>query len=93
MSTADVFSSTVSGLFNWMQSKERTRLDARRKGQSVQKNCRLFALNFFFQIQQKGHEQADWTPGIQQKGHEQADEPRWVLRCMRRRPDQVVSLK
>ncbi|GFX81847.1 hypothetical protein TNCV_2570471 [Trichonephila clavipes] len=31
-SSTDVFSSPISGLFYWMQSKGRIRLDARRKG-------------------------------------------------------------
>ncbi|GFU04324.1 hypothetical protein TNCV_864231 [Trichonephila clavipes] len=42
-----------------MRSKGDTRLDARRKGQSLQDGCGAFAWKFFFQTQQKGHEQAE----------------------------------
>ncbi|GFV66055.1 hypothetical protein TNCV_1440621 [Trichonephila clavipes] len=41
------------------ESKGRNRLNARRKKQSLQDGCELFARKLFFQTQQQGHEQAE----------------------------------
>ncbi|GFV18733.1 uncharacterized protein LOC103524116 [Trichonephila clavipes] len=54
----DDFSSKISGLSYWMQSKGRTRLNAGRKEQSLQDGCSLFVWKLFFQTQRQGHEQA-----------------------------------
>ncbi|GFX97367.1 hypothetical protein TNCV_1077381 [Trichonephila clavipes] len=45
--TTPVFSSTISGISYWMQSKECTRLDAGCKEQSLLYGCRLFTWKFF----------------------------------------------
>ncbi|GFU42320.1 hypothetical protein TNCV_4554771 [Trichonephila clavipes] len=49
----------ISGLSCRIQSKERTRLDAGRKGQSLLDGFRQCARNIFFQKQQQSHQQAE----------------------------------
>ncbi|GFV60287.1 hypothetical protein TNCV_3469231 [Trichonephila clavipes] len=48
MSTTDIISSTISGLFCRMQSKGYKRLDAKHKVQTLQDSCGLYAKKFFF---------------------------------------------
>ncbi|GFT91093.1 hypothetical protein TNCV_2008961 [Trichonephila clavipes] len=57
MSITEFFAFTITSLFSRKQLKRHIRLDAGRKGQSLQDGCRSFACKFFFQTQQQGHQQ------------------------------------
>ncbi|GFW98127.1 hypothetical protein TNCV_2491821 [Trichonephila clavipes] len=55
---ADIFISTISSLSCRLQSKGHIKLDAGRKGQSLQDGCRLLVWRFFFQTHRLGHKKA-----------------------------------